>query len=330
MESCTSAPMVSERTSPSRETFDAGTQTGYIEVLDEKDHYRHQLTKRQYQYIQQRPLHSHGYLELMIVLSGSVYNHVEGEGFTYRAGQGCLMNTNIRHREEPIETAEVMFLEMRQEFLDELRSTMEEEGSSFKGSILTGFLKEACEASSGEHFGKHYLEFSPLGDDVGVLPAQNRLCCDSVDALREHRPGSSFLIREATLGFFDSLGNPSLYTLQSVSSEADHNEFLVSKIDLMLHTSHGKLKKRELEEQMAYNGDYLNRVYKKQKGISISEAGREIMIKDAKQLLMKSNMSIDEIMQELGASSRGYFFSLFHEKTGLTPKEYRSKYKYLL
>ena len=90
----------------------------------------------------------------------------------------------------------------------------------------------------------------------------------------------------------------------------------------MLHTSHGKLKKRELEEQMAYNGDYLNRVYKKQKGISISEAGREIMIKDAKQLLMKSNMSIDEIMQELGASSRGYFFSLFHEKTGLTPKEY--------
>ena len=54
------------------------------------------------------------------------------------------------------------------------------------------------------------------------------------------------------------------------------------------------------------------------------------MIKDAKQLLMKSNMSIDEIMQELGASSRGYFFSLFHEKTGLTPKEYRSKYKYLL
>lgn len=257
-------------------------------------------------------------------LPGSVYNHVEGEGFTYRAGQGCLMNKNIRHREEPIETAEVMFLEMRQEFLDELRSTMEEEGSSFKGSILTGFLNEACEASSGEHFGKHYLEFSPFGDDVGVLPAQNRLCCDTVDALREHRPGSSFLIRATTLGFFDSLGNPSLYTLQSVSSEADHNEFLVSKIDLMLHTSHGKLKKRELEEQMAYNGDYLNRIYKKQKDISISEAGREIMIKDAKQLLMKSNMSIDEIMQELGASSRGYFFSLFHEKTGLTLSFYFS------
>ncbi len=104
----------------------------------------------------------------------------------------------------------------------------------------------------------------------------------------------------------------------------NHQEHLTSRIDLMIQSTHGRLRIQELEELLSYNGDYLSRLYRQQKGCSISEACRERMLRDARYLLRHSDKSVDEIMQELGVTSRGYFFAQFQKAFGMTPKEYRN------
>lgn len=306
------------------ERFDAVRQTGSVEILDGESCQNHVLTKKEYLLLQQRPLHSHSYLEMMVVLSGAVLNHVEGESFAYRAGQGCIMNTNIRHREEPIGETELLFVGLRHDFLRELLSSMSAEKAAFKGATLTAFLQDVLDEETAGVFHKQYLDFSPSGAEELIRPAQKLLCVDAVQALRENRPGSSFLIRAAILGFLNDLGNASLYTLQSVSSAVDHKQFVISKIDLLIQASHGKIRKQELQEQLSYNGDYLNRLYKQQKGQSISDACREVMIRDTKHYLKHTSMTIDEIMQALQITSRGYFYTLFQQETGMTPHQFRT------
>jgi AraC-like DNA-binding protein len=305
------------------ETFDPAQQTGTVEILDEQRHQILALGKKEYRLFQKRRSHSHAYLELMVVLSGSIRNLVEGEAFIYQRGQGCLMNPQIHHQEEPITQAEVLFVALRREFLAELLHALKEEKTSLRGATLTAFLQEVLEEQNVGSFHKRYLDFSPFGSIDSAVSGHSLLCVSAVEALRKKRPGCGFLARAAILGFLNDLGDASLYTLLSTASALSHQEFLAAKIDLLIRASHGGVRIRELEEQLAYNGDYLNRLYRQQKGVSISESCRQVRIQDAAYLLRHTTWSIDKIMQELGVTSRGHFFSQFQEMEDMTPKEYR-------
>ena len=50
-------------------------------------------------------------------------------------------------------------------------------------------------------------------------------------------------------------------------------------------------------------------------------------IEYARKLLVTTDMKIQNVMEEVGIKSYAYFFKLFKEKTGMSPREYRFKYK---
>lgn len=305
------------------ERFDPERSGGEFLFFSEEGAEKIVLTKKQYQLMLDRPLHSHEYLELMLVLSGSIRNFVEDEFFDYSAGQGCLMNTHIHHKEVPVNQSEVLFVELRREFLTRLCDEMRREGSSFSGTILPSFLRDSLMEETAVSSSRQYLEFSPFEDDRRIVRSRELLCCTSLEAMRKKRPGYGFLIRSAILGFLNDLSDSTLYTLQSTASSVSHSDYLVSRIDLLIRSSHGRIRRKELEQHLAYNGDYLNQIYKKKKGQSIASACQDATVQDAKQLLKHSEKSIDEIMQILGVTSRGSFFELFRRQTGMTPREYR-------
>ena len=305
------------------ETFDHADRTGIFQAFDNKRCDTLPINAQIYQLLLERPLHSHSYLEIMIVLSGTVLNQVEKESFIYREGQGCIMNPNILHGEMPEGDAEILFIEIGQELMRELLYEMEKENQRFKGSSLTAFLHDIAEDSGGSMFRKDYLDFSPCAGADVIQSAIDLMCKEALPAIRRNEPGCTFLFRAALLRFLADLGDVSRYTLQQVSSTLEHKEFLVSKTDLLLKSTHGRIKKRELEKQLSYSGDHLNRIYKQVKGISISDACKQIMISEACRLLRSTNLSVDCIIQELGITSRGFFFSEFLKETGMTPKEYR-------
>lgn len=305
------------------ERLDTDQEHGEVEILAGKDSQRITLTKSQYRYFMERPMHRHSYLEIMLVLSGSVRNQIEDATFTYRAGEGCIMNMNIRHKEIPAENAEILFLGIQKELLQELLMTMELEKSQLKNPILKAFLQAAAGLLDSHIDTRQYWDFTPASDAGDRLQEVFAMCQDLMAALKENRPGCTYLIRARMLQLLEQISDPELFTLQNVSYAMTRKEFLVSKIVFLIQASYGKITQADLEQHLSYHGDYLNRCFKELRGKSISAYCTEVTMDKARQLLETTQLSIDRIMEQLHITSRGYFFRQFQKKTGMTPRQYR-------
>lgn len=81
----------------------------------------------------------------------------------------------------------------------------------------------------------------------------------------------------------------------------------------------------ELADRTGYTEYYFSHKFKKETGVSVADYIRNVKIRQAKLLLSGTQMSIQEISDELGFGSRSYFSSTFQKLSGLSPSEYRIK-----
>lgn len=73
--------------------------------------------------------------------------------------------------------------------------------------------------------------------------------------------------------------------------------------------------------------NYLGTLLKKRTGVRYNRYLMEVRVKKAKELLSKSDISVNRICNEIGLSNIDYFRNNFKELTGITPSEYRRKSK---
>ncbi|MFC3804214.1 helix-turn-helix domain-containing protein [Cohnella sp. GCM10012308] len=70
---------------------------------------------------------------------------------------------------------------------------------------------------------------------------------------------------------------------------------------------------------------YVGKLFKDQCGTTVTEYMNEVRLAHARRLLLQTDDTIAEIMDQCGYSNQSYFFRLFKGKFGSTPKEYRIK-----
>ena len=75
--------------------------------------------------------------------------------------------------------------------------------------------------------------------------------------------------------------------------------------------------------QLKLNPAYVGRLFKQMMGKSFVEYVTELRIEQSKELLVKEQISINEISSKVGYHNAYYFIKLFKENVGLTPGEYR-------
>lgn len=72
-----------------------------------------------------------------------------------------------------------------------------------------------------------------------------------------------------------------------------------------------------------YNSSYLSRVFHRSTGILISEYINQVKLRNAKELLLRSDLQINDIAKKVGFDSSQYFCTFFKKKEGIAPGEYR-------
>lgn len=82
-----------------------------------------------------------------------------------------------------------------------------------------------------------------------------------------------------------------------------------------------------LSEEFSINKYYLERIFKEQFGISIINYLSGIRITHAKQLLRFSDKSIEQVGFACGISPLYYFSRMFKQTEGISPSEYRRRWK---
>ena len=82
----------------------------------------------------------------------------------------------------------------------------------------------------------------------------------------------------------------------------------------------------DVAEYMGYTPNYFNTLFKESVGIPFGKHLRELRLSYASNLLKSGDIPITEVAFDSGFENSAHFSRSFHEKFGLSPKEYRKKY----
>ena len=109
-------------------------------------------------------------------------------------------------------------------------------------------------------------------------------------------------------------------------SERSHNEMLIEKFLNLVQTNYKE--ERGLEfyaDKLCITSKHLSRVLREAGSKSANDLIDEHVAFEAKALLKSTNMTIQQISDELNFPSQSFFGKYFKRVTGMSPKEYKAK-----
>ncbi|GFZ34359.1 DNA-binding response regulator [Clostridium zeae] len=101
-------------------------------------------------------------------------------------------------------------------------------------------------------------------------------------------------------------------------------------IDYIKHNFAKELSLKMLADQFNINTSYLGQLFSKEVGISFSDYLNKIRNEKAKELLLNTNMKINEIAETIGYLDTSYFYKKFKKYYGVCPNTLRSSKNYFI
>lgn len=143
---------------------------------------------------------------------------------------------------------------------------------------------------------------------------------------------TTFIVEVSKLETLDEISAYFFKAFEDIIHEMDnkksirHNELIeiiVSKINKEYFNQN--LSIETIADLVNMSPVYLGRLFKKLTSKSISDYISEIRMAKAENLLKETDLSINEILENTGFVSSGYFYTQFRKIHGITPNEYRQK-----
>ena len=319
--------------SVSMTSVDSSSPIPYRMTLISPDYYLYtELDQEEYKRnVINRGQHMHNTYEIVYTREGEFYQQIEARRYKYTACSCCLLNSNIRHREEYTGQFSIVSLSLAHDFLEDLlRDPLTQffpgsESIRRNNSELLSFFD--FEIGQNERDRKHYLNFSPCSDSVGQTDAVHDIFDEMTKHLLLPEPGSAFQFRALICRLIAALSDPACYSTQLVQLGTETEGKVFSQVTALMEESHGRISRSELSERLRYSGSYLNRIVNKYSGRSISEYGNFFAMQQAARLLNSTSLTITDIAYQLGFTDRTHFYELFREEYGMTPKQFRQETK---
>lgn len=256
------------------------------------------------------PRHSHNYVEMVYMVSGTTRHLVNGNEVVLRAGELLLMNQHATQEiYEAGETDIAVNFVILPEFFD---TTLSMIGSS--SSFIRDFLIDCLRSSSGH---VDYLHFQ-VADVIQIQNLLENLIINLIDKVPHTR-----LLNQNTVGllFLHLMQHTDQLTLGGDRLEDEIIMKVYSQIED--HYRDGELSDLCDEFDMDLYG--LSRIIKRKTGKNYTDLLQEKRLTRASYLLETTGLPITDICADVGYNNFSYFYKLFRNKYGMTPKEYRKR-----
>ena len=253
------------------------------------------------------PEHSHNYVEMVYMCSGSTTQIANGK--TIRLCQGELLFFGQGARQEILPAGEndiaVNFIILPQ-FFDKVLPMLEEDKTP-----LRSFIVDSLSSSGGN---TNYLYFQV----ADILPIQNLIENLIWTLLRGTAPNRRSIC-QTTMGllFMQLLG----CTERLVSDSAE--DAAVVKVLRYIEENYPSASLTEIAGQLHYDLYWLSREIKRRTGKTFKELLQEKRLTQAAYLLKYTSLGVADIGQAVGYSNLSFFYRIFQERHGLTPRRYR-------
>lgn len=254
------------------------------------------------------PKHTHNYIEMIYMCSGSTRHIVNGTEVLLQEGELLFLNQSTTQEIYPAgeDDIAVNFIVLP-EFFDYGLQLIGNEQNLLKDFVI--------DCLTGQKDGMGYMHFKV----ADVLPIQN-LIENLIWSIWNKQPNKRSM-NQITMGLlFLQLINH-MDRLQA--SDTNQNQKLV--IDVLgyieEHYRDGEL--TELAELLHYDTYWLSKEIKKQTGKNYTDLVQTKRLNQAAYLLENTSMSVLEIGLAVGYDNQSYFHRIFQKRFGVTPKKYR-------
>ena len=252
------------------------------------------------------PMHSDEFISVNYVYSGHlIVTFPSGETQVLEEGQFYLMNANVVHSFEIRGEEDLVFgIQIQREFLsDELLF-----GLSGNGVVVDFLLKTMLGQES---------EFSYLVADYRKDDRMRNLLEDIFCEYLDPSVCSDKLAEDYIKVFFILLMRSDTRQLKT-NTRAN-----VLQILEYIHQNYAACSLRTLAEEFHFSEKYLSRLIKEKTGRSFMEILTDARMNAAEHYLLHTDLPIRDVAVQCGYENQSFFYKKFHEKFGMSPREYR-------
>lgn len=252
------------------------------------------------------PRHSHNYVEIMYVCSGSVTHVVDGGApVTVRAGELLFLGMRASHAIRRAEAGDV----------------------AVNFIVLPQFFDYAFEMIGTDNVLARFL-LGTLQGDVGflhcraadLLPVQNVVESMIWSLLR--REPNARKTNQVSMGllFLQILSHP-----ETLSQDQASGSPLVLAALREIEENSREASLTSVAERFGVSAAYLSREVHRATGSTFKELLRQKRLDRAQRLLRDTRLSVQEIIERVGYDNTSYFYRVYREQFGITPKEFRNR-----
>lgn len=256
------------------------------------------------------PKHTHNYIELIYMCSGITTHIINGKTIQLNQGEILLLSQNCAQEILPASENDlaVNFIIVPEFFVSESSFPAQE-------SIIGEFLINCL--TRGNDFSEYM--YYKVADN---LPIQNLAENLIWTTLNPHPFGRRILENTMNLLFLQLVNSTNLIK----ESKADYDKQLLFKALHYIENNYKTASLTELSKQLNQNIFLMSRLIKQYTGKTYNELLKSRKLSQAVYLLTHTKLDIAGIAADVGYENRSYFYRIFNEKYGMTPKEYRNKY----
>ena len=255
------------------------------------------------------PTHKHNYVEMMIVLSGSITHEIEGEALTLSEGEVLVMNKHVAHSVHRSGKDDIgVNIIMSDRFIDGLAADL-------SGTVFSTLIKENAKAGGAPI----YLAFRTGGRKYISNAIENLLF-----ALTEKSEDVGIMTGTVSLLLkYLSLENAELLRIGNVSAGKDESR----RIEILsyIKSSYRTASLGELSEKLYLTVPYLSKITRDLFGKSFKELVVDERMEKAYTAFRTTGLSIGDVIRSVGYENESYFHREFKKRYGKTPLAIRKK-----
>lgn len=254
------------------------------------------------------PQHTHDYVEMVYMCSGSTTHIVGGKELRLRAGNLLFLSQRATHEVYRAERTDVAvnFIVLPAFFAATL---------SWMGDAETPLRRFLVDCLCGEQTGPGFLHF----DVADNIPIQN-LLENLLLILMDGGPNKRRLSQMTMALLFNQLVGQTEALLND-----DQEESAVIEVLRYVETHYASGSFSELAQQLHYAPSWLSREIRRKIGKTYTQLLQEKRLAQAADLLKNTRWKVADISAAVGYENISYFHRLFQQTYGVSPKHYRDR-----
>lgn len=257
------------------------------------------------------PKHTHNYVELIYMCSGSTKHIVNGNEIVLEKGELLFLNQNAIQEIMPAGEDDIAVnLIILPSFFDYALTMLGDEDNLIREFIIDCLKSKDNDVS--------YLHFKV----ADVLPIQNLM--ENLIWTIHNKQNNKRSINQATMGVL--LLQLMNYTEYVDVGKDNSGQELVMSVYKYVEENYRDGSFTDLAEQLHYDLHWLSKTIKQLTGKNYTELLQDKRMRQAAYLLRTSKLTVADIATAVGYENISYFHRLFQKTYGTSPRNYRLDY----